>query len=60
MNFDDVWTEWKFPRYWKFGKFHPAILIRIFTMNLADGWWDGTDDRHTDGWTDFQLESHLG
>ena len=43
-----------------YGKFHQAILMGIFTMNLADGWMGRTDDRHTDGWTDFQVESYLG
>ena len=45
---------------WTFGKFCTAILIGIFTVNLADGWLDGMDDRHTDRWTEFQVESHLG
>ena len=57
---DDVWMEVDFPGYWTFGKFCPAILVGIATMNLADGWTDGTDDGHTDGWMDFQVESHLG
>ena len=39
-------------------EFHPAIIVGIFTMNLADGWMDGIDNRHTDGWTDLQVESH--
>ena len=29
-------------------------------MNLADGRMDRTDDGHTDGQTEFQLESHFG
>ena len=49
--------ETKFPRYCTFRKFHPAILMGIFTMNLADGWMDGTDDGDTDGWMEFQVES---
>ena len=28
--------------------FHTAVLVGIFTVNLADGWMDGTDDGHTD------------
>ena len=31
----------------------------IFTVNLAHGSMDETDDAHTEGWTEFQLESHL-
>ena len=57
---NDVWMERKFPEIWTFGKFHPAILVGIFTVNSADGWMDRTDDQHTDGWTDFQVESHFG
>ena len=26
-------------------------------MNLADGWMDRTDDEHTDGHMEFQVES---
>ena len=50
---DDVWMEGDFPGYWTFGKFCPAILG-------GNGWTDGTDDGYTDGWMDFQVESHLG
>ena len=57
---DDTWTERNFPRNWIFGKLPPAILVGIFTVNLADGWMDGTDDGHTDGWMEFQVESHCG
>ena len=32
----------------------------IFNMKFADGWTDRMDNGHTDGWTDFQVESHLG
>ena len=32
----------------------------IFIVNFARGWMDGTDDRWTDGWTDFQVELQLG
>ena len=56
---DDVQTERNFPGFWSFGKFHTAILVGILTMNLADGWMDGTDDRHTDRQMEFQVESHL-
>ena len=54
--------RWKgiFSGFWTFGKFPIAILVGIFTMNLAEGWMDGTDDRHTDGWMEIQVESHLG
>ena len=45
---------------WTSGKFHPAILMAIFSMIIADGWMDRTDDGHTDGWMEFQVESHLG
>ena len=54
----DVWMERNFPMKWSFGKFHPAILMGTSTMNLG-GWMDGMDNRHTDCWTDFQMESHL-
>ena len=32
----------------------------IFTVNSADGWMDRTDDGHTGGQTEFQVESCLG
>ena len=41
---EDVQMERSFPRFWMFGKFCPPILVGIFTMNLADGWKDRTDD----------------
>ena len=50
---NDVSIEGIFPKYWTFRKFHPAILVGIFTMDLADGSTDRTDDGHTDGWMDF-------
>ena len=52
---NDVQMERRFPRLSCFRKFHTAILMSIFTMNLANGWMDGTDDRHTDGQTEFQV-----
>ena len=48
-NSNDVQMEGNFPQFWTFGKFHPEILIGIFTVNLADGWMDRTDDGHADG-----------
>ena len=57
---DDVWTGGNFPMNWTFRKFHPAILVGIFSMNLADGWTDGTNNGHTDGWMEFQVESSMG
>ena len=54
---DDAWTEGKLSWVLDFWKFHPAILMGIFTMNLTDGWMDRTDDGRTDGWMDFQVES---
>ena len=45
---DDVNMETKFPGNFTFRKLHPAILMGVFTMKLADGWMDGMDDRHTD------------
>ena len=56
---DDVWMERNFPGSWTFRTFHAAILMVIFTVNFADGWMDGTDNRHTDRWMEFQVESHL-
>ena len=56
---DHVHLERNFPVNWSFGKLCTAILTGIFTMILADGWMDGTNNRHTDGWTDFQVESHM-
>ena len=41
-------------------EFHPAILVGIFTVNLADGWMDGTDSGHTDRQTELQVESCVG
>ena len=43
-----------------FGKFHTAILVGILTLNLADGWMDGTGDGYTNRWTEFQVELQLG
>ena len=57
---DDVWTERHFPGFQMFGKFCTAILMCIFTVNLSDGWMDGTDGGHMDGWMDFQVESGFG
>ena len=42
----DVQTERSFPRFSCFRKFHTGILIGIFTMNLANGRMDGTDNGH--------------
>ena len=56
----DVQMERSFPRFLCFGKLHTGILIGIFTMNLADGRTDGTDNRHTDRQTEFQAESCFG
>ena len=57
---NDVWMERNFAGFQMFGKFHPAILSGIFTLNLADGWMDRADNGHTDRWMVFQVESHLG
>ena len=35
-------------------------IMGISTESLADGWINGTDDGHTDGQMEFQVESHLG
>ena len=56
---DDVQTEGNFTVFWTFGKLHPAILMGLSTVILADGWIDGTGNGHTDRWTDFQVKSHL-
>ena len=56
---DDVWMEGNSPRIWTFRKCHPAILMGISTIKFANGWMDGMDDRHTERWMDFQVESHL-
>ena len=57
---NDVWMEGNFPMNWTFRKFCTAIVIAIFTMDLADGLMDGTEDGHTTRWTEFMVESHLG
>ena len=57
---DDVWMEVNLPMIWIFRKFHPAILVGIFTINFADGWMDGMDDGCTDRQMKFQVESHMG
>ena len=36
-EYHDVWMERNFSRFQTLWKLHPAILIGIFTMNLADG-----------------------
>ena len=53
---NNVWMDRNFPGYWKLRKFQTGILVSTITMNLADGWTDGTDDRHTDGQTEFQVD----
>ena len=40
--------------------FCTGILIGIFTMNLADGRTDGTDNRHTTLQTVFLVTSQVG
>ena len=57
---DDVWMDRNFPQIQTFRKFHTAILVGIFTMNLADGWTDRAYNGHTDGQMEFQVESCLG
>ena len=57
---DDTQMDMNFPMTWSFKKFCTAILMGIFTMNLAYGWTDRTDNGHTDGWMEFQVESCLG
>ena len=60
---NDIWMERSFPGFPEFlcfGEFHTGVLIGIFTMNLADGWMDRTDDGHTDGQMEFQVASQLG
>ena len=49
---------WNFPRIQTFRKFNTVRLIRFFTMNLADGWMDGTHNGHTERQMEFQVESH--
>ena len=41
----------------EFQEIQTAILVGIFTVNLGDGWTDGTDDGHTDRW--MEVESCL-
>ena len=57
---DEVWMWRKFPVIQMFGKFHTAILMGILTVNLVDGWTDRTDDGHTNGQMEFQVESCFG
>ena len=57
---DEVQIEGNFPGIGTFRKFGPGILMGIFTMNLADGWTGGMDDRCTHRQTNFQVESHFG
>ena len=54
---NDVQMERSFPRYWVFGNFHTGILIGIFTMYLADGRMDRTDEGHTVGQITFLVTS---
>ena len=56
----DVWTERSFPRYCVVRNFHTGIVIGIFTMNLADGRTDGTDDGYTALQTVFLVTSRVG
>ena len=45
---------------WTLRKFCTAILVGIFTVNLADGWMDRMNNGHTDKSMELQVESHLG
>ena len=36
-----------FPRFSVYGNFHTGILVGIFTVELADGRMDVTDNEHT-------------
>ena len=56
----DVQMEGSFPGYCIVRNFHTAILIGIFTVNLADGRIDRTDDGHTAFQMEFWVESHFG
>ena len=57
---NDVQMERNFPGYFTFTNFCPVILMGIFTMNLADGWMDRTDNGHTDGLTELHMELCFG
>ena len=57
---DDVQMESNIPVIFSFRKFHTEILVGIFTIILADGWTDRTDDGHTDRRMEFQVELCLG
>ena len=56
----DVLMEGSFPWYCIYGNFCTGILVGIFTMNLAHGRVDGTDDGLTALQTGFLVESCLG
>ena len=43
----DVWMEGSFPGFSACGNFHTGVVIGIFTMELADGRMDITDNEHT-------------
>ena len=49
-----------FPRYCTVMNFHTGILVEIFTLNLADGRMDRTDNGHTAFQMGFQVESCFG
>ena len=57
---NDIWMERIFPRYFINGNFHTGILVGIFTVNLADGRMDRTDDGHTALQTVFLVTSQVG
>ena len=53
-----IMYKWKgVSRYCTIINFHTGILIGIFTVNLADGRTDGTDNRHTAIQMEFKVES---
>ena len=56
----DVQTEGSFPRFSACGNFCTGILVGIFTVELADGRTDVTDDEHTVGQTVVLVTSRVG
>ena len=57
---DDVQMERSFPWYCILRNYCTGILIGIFTVNLADGRMDRTDDGHSVRQMEFQVESCFG
>ena len=56
----DVWMKGIFPGFSACGNFHTGMFICIFTVGLADGRMDVTEDKHTVDQTGVLITSRAG